>query len=155
MTEHMVLALIYAALGSVVASLALQAAVALHGQYARLRVLAADRNRTVPALVGVYFRNTTRLLAFSSLAFMAGAASDAVSSRSSPSPFSALVLGYGSGVFLLVCSCTLGLQGLADRKLRLHRPTWRVAYVAAGMAGVPLAASGMLLVVYYGSIWPQ
>ncbi|MBK8205431.1 MAG: hypothetical protein IPK87_01435 [Planctomycetes bacterium] len=155
MTEHMALALAYAALGSVVASLALQAAAALSGQYARLRELAAEKDRAVPALVGVYFRNTTRLLTFSALAFMAGAASDAVTSRFSPSPFSALVLGYGCGVFLLVCACTLGLQGLADRRLRLHRAPWRVAYVAAGMAGVPLAAFGMLLVVHYGSVWPQ
>jgi hypothetical protein len=151
---HLILALVYATLGSTVAALSLQGGAALGAQYLRLRILAAEQDRDVPPLVTVYFRNTARLMFVSALAYLAGTASDAITAQLSPSVFAARVLGYGSAVFLLITSSTLVFQAVADRKLGLHNPAWRIAYLASGFVGVPVAMAGMGLVAYLGSVWP-
>ncbi|MBX3459593.1 MAG: hypothetical protein KF696_06450 [Planctomycetes bacterium] len=154
MTSHFIMAMGYSAAGSVVAAMGLHAGVMLAAQYARLRVLAAEQGKPVPPLVTAYFRNATRLLKLGALAFFAGAASDAVSARLAPSALTAAVLGCGGAAFLFMTTCVLLAQALADRKLGLHKRAWRVAFVVAGIAGLPVSGFGLWLVAQYGSVWP-
>lgn len=147
-------AMFYALCGVIVACLALHASRGLTIQLVALFAAGQRLGREVPRATAAYFRHTAGALALSATAFLVGAATDALLARVAPSDFASGFLGYGSAIFLLFASCILILQARRDRKLGLHKPAWRLAYVAGGAAGVVVSVAGKLSILEYGSIWP-
>ncbi|MCA8914725.1 MAG: hypothetical protein KDB90_04870 [Planctomycetes bacterium] len=153
MTERLILSLSYALPGAVVGALALQAAVSLSALYTGLKIKAAEQQQDVPPLAALYFRNTVRVLFVTAVGYMGLAAADAIVFMTAPATVWSRVLGYGSGMLLLVCGFALLVQSSVDRHLKLLPPKSRIAHLVAGLVGVLTATGGMMLVTWKGGIW--
>lgn len=146
------LAISYVAPGTLVAGVAIHAAVKLSVAYSELRQKASSQERMVPPLVSAYFSNTVRVLFGSAALFVGAAIADAVFSYAAPAPLPARAFGYGSALCLLVCGFALLLQGGVDKHLKLLGGL-RWLHMPAGMAGIGAAAWGMSLVTRHGGVW--
>ena len=144
--------LLYVVPASLVAGVALQAAVALSAAYTDLRLKAAEQDRDVPPVAALYFRNTVRVLFVTAVVFLLSAGADVLISAFAEQ--NSGLLGYGTGVILLVCGFALLVQGRTDSHLKLMKPRERQAHTFAGLLGIAAAAWGMVLVTWKGSIWP-
>lgn len=152
MDEHRLFGLLYVVPGSLVAGVALQAAVALSAAYTDLRLKAAEQERDVPPIAALYFRNTVRVLFVTAVVFLLSAGADVLISAFAEHKSG--LLGYGTGVILLVCGFALLVQGRTDSHLKLMKAKERFAHTFAGLLGIVAAAWGMVLVTWQGSIWP-
>lgn len=144
-------AIAYVLSGAVVAGVALQCSIALSASYTDLRLKAAEQQREVPPLAALYFRNTVRVLFVTALGFLLGAGADAALSAFAGQRLG--LLGYGSGVLLLVCGFALLLQARTDSHLKLLKPHERLIHTIGGMGGIAAACGGMILVTWRGSVW--
>lgn len=153
MSMQISIAMIYALSGAAVAVLALHASRALSRQLAAIYAAGERLGREVPAFTAAYFRHASGVLALGATAFLVGATVDAAMARVAPGEFAAGFLGYGSAIFLLFTSCILVMQARHDRRLGLHPPRWRRAYIAAGAGGIVVSVAGKLTVYEYGGIW--
>jgi len=145
------LALAYVIPGSAASGVALQAAVSLSAAYTDLKLKAAEQQRDVPPLAAAYFRNTVRVLFVTAVAYFLAAGADLL--LSAFADHRAGILGYGSGVVLLVCAFGLLLQARTDGHLKLLKPGERRLHTIAGLVGIAAAAWGMILVTLRGSVW--
>ncbi|MCB9895988.1 MAG: hypothetical protein H6839_16260 [Planctomycetes bacterium] len=153
MVERLMLSLAYAAPGAIVSAVALQAAVNLSTIYTGLKLKATEQRLAVPPLAAVYFRNTVRVLFMTAVGYMALAAADAIVFLTGPVHVWSRVLGYGSGMLLLVCAFALLLQSSVDRHLKLLSRNIRIVHLATGIVGTLAAAWGMMLVTWKGGVW--
>lgn len=152
MTEHYIYALLFVVPGSITAGIALHAAVSLSATFTDLRLKAAEQERDVPPLAALYFRNTVRVLFVTCVLYLVSAVADVLMSTFAEQRLG--LVGYASGVILLVCGFVLLLQGRTDGHLKLMKPKERLAHSIAGLLGIASAAWGMILVTWLGSVWP-
>jgi hypothetical protein len=153
MSARLMLSLLYALPGAVVAGLALQAAINLSAIYTGFKLKAAEQEMPVPPLAASYFRNTVKLLFMTAVGHLGLSAGDAVVALVAPGKLASRMLGYGGGMLLLVCAFGLLLQANVDRHLKLMSRRVRWTHLAAGMFGCTAAAWGMMLVTWKGGIW--
>ncbi|MCA8937301.1 MAG: hypothetical protein KDB68_13970 [Planctomycetes bacterium] len=153
MTERLILSLSYVVPGALIAGLALQVGAALGGVFTTLRARATEQQLPVPPLVRIYFRATMRTLFVTALLFMLTAGADLVFFFVRPATLTAHLLGYSSGLLLLVCGFTLLLQGGVDRHLKLFSARMRLAQSLGGVGGIAAATWGIALITWRGGVW--
>ncbi|MCB9932293.1 MAG: hypothetical protein H6841_02610 [Planctomycetes bacterium] len=151
--ERLLPAFAYLLPGVVAAAAALQAAIALSATFTQLKHKAAEQSLPVPPLAALYFASTVRVLFVTGVLFFGLAAGDAIAHLLGAGRTMARILGYGSGISLLVCSFGLLLQASVDRQLKLYSRRQRLLHALAGMAGTAAAAWGMILVTWQGGVW--
>lgn len=145
--------LAYVLPATAVALIALHAAASLAGIFRGLKGKAAEQGLGVPPLVQLYFRSATRTLFVSGVLFVLLAAGDLAVHVAERNAAPGRLLGYGSGMVLLVCGFALLLQGGVDRHLKLLSAKARLLHAAAGLAGIATACWGMALVTWKDAVW--